>query len=116
MDNYSKLMESLPDTFEEFIRKVIIELGLTNLTDEQQQPLFYELQILFSSSLIDAADNMLSTEDRDYMDAYLLAHPESNEMDLYFLLASEKYGFKAVIESTLSEVFDEIKHLKDSLE
>lgn len=116
MDNYSKLMEELPKTFEAFLEKVVKELGLTGLNEEQQEPLFYQLQIMFSNAIIEAADEVLTQEDRDYMDAYLLAHPESNELDAYFVFASDKENFKKVIESTLDEAFEEIKHLRDSLE
>ncbi len=109
-------MEQLPKTFEEFLKKVVEELGLEGLSNEQQEPLFYQLQILFSNAMIEAADKVLDEEDRNYMDAHLLEHPESNELDVYFVLASEKESFKDVIKSTLDEAFDEIKFLKDSLE
>ena len=109
-------MEDLPKTYEEFLKKVIEELGLKGLTDEQQEPLAYQLQMLFSNTMIEAAAKVLDQEDRDHMDAYLLAHPEANEMDLYFIFASEKESFKDVIKTTLDEAFDQIKHLRDSLE
>ncbi len=115
MADYSKLLDDIPASFEEFWGRLAKELGFDQLDEAAQMPLKAQVSQMFEDALFHAATKSLDQEDQDYVDAYLVMHPEVLDIDVYFIVASEKPQFLELLNAVLDELYERIVTLKNDI-
>lgn len=115
MSDQSKIFDNLPETFDDFFEKLLVELELEDFNDEQLVEFEAQVLTMFNNAVIEAAVKSLNDEDKDFIDGYMILHPEASEIDVYLAVASEKPGVKALLDEVLEKTFQKIVYLKEQL-